>query len=111
MPDRLIPLIEATNAGWDALLAAIIATPMIPGVNDAGKAAALVFAAVVSIFGAGAGSALYLSTQRDLPTRLDAVERSLYDVQAEVREASAFACEVREILRDGNPLLCYRAEM
>lgn len=108
MPERLLAIIEAVNSSFDALPAAIIAAPIIPWVTKTWQAVTLIITAVAMVFGAGAATAAWGAGWGTVPERLTHVEVRMGDVETDVRRTRQLLCEIREDLRSGDALSCYR---
>lgn len=83
----------------------IIASPL-TGITTQWKVLAVIGTVLSGAFVAGASTVSFVSAQKNFGPRLEAVE----SIVPEVTETKKMVCEVRAILRNQDPLPCWRGD-
>ncbi|TVP61053.1 MAG: hypothetical protein EA351_00050 [Gemmatimonadales bacterium] len=102
-------VLDGISRLWDEHVALIVAAKTLPRITSTGKALALIFAAVVAVFSAGGGFALWWTTNQGLPSRLGAVEERIDAMQHDIVVIHQDTCVLRVMVTgEGDILRCYR---
>lgn len=105
---RVLAFMETLNSALEAGVDAVIASY---GVQSVYKAVG----ALIGILGVGitigAGTMTWVSFQRDLPGRVQAIEIELSEKRTQDEELYKMVCEIRATLRGLDPLSCWRGEI
>ncbi|TVS18809.1 MAG: hypothetical protein EA417_02170 [Gammaproteobacteria bacterium] len=102
-------VLDSISRLWDEHVALIVAAKSLPMITSTGKALALIFAAVVAVFSAGGGFALWWTTNQGLPSRLGDVEERIDAMQRDMVVVQQDACVLRVFVTgEGDLLRCYR---
>lgn len=80
-PGRYMMLLHDIAGAWDGVLAAVVATPLIPSVTTERKALLLILTLAGGIFSAGAGTSLFLAGFVGLPERVASIEGKLSRIE------------------------------